>query len=441
MTAEATQPLAISHSRLSNRRLFVAGAILLAVAAVAIAGVWLVRPTPEAPPLEAGLAALGRGDVAAARGELAKLRAAPDGKAAATFLRASILLHKGYHYPALDELEQVQRDPRFRLPALAMMGQAWYQLGRHLEAQAVLHELLKEQPNSVDAHRWLAASYYDLGAIHDALQHLERTAELDPADPRANRLLGLIYKDYERYADAVPQYEESLRRKSDQPDATEIRQELATCQLKLRRHQEALATLAQCADLPGIDVIRAECHLAIGDMALAKQALERASEQQPENLDVLLLRGTMLLEEGQAKEAVEVLERAAQAHPRDYTVHFKLAQAYAQAGQPDLAAAEQNLTEEIRKLRQEFADLHQAAWNEPHDAAVRLRLVALAQELDRPDLAEVWLKSAAALQPLPASAAAAGPQGIAGENALESGSGRSPDPSTQPTSPIGAAIP
>jgi hypothetical protein len=51
-------------------------------------------------------------------------------------------------------------------------------------------------------------------------------------------------------------------------------------------------------------------------------------------------------------------------------------------------------------VRKEFADLHQAAWDRPGDVQVRLRLATLAQELDRPDLADVWLRSAAALQPL-----------------------------------------
>jgi hypothetical protein len=82
-------------------------------------------------------------------------------------------------------------------------------------------------------------------------------------------------------------------------------------------------------------------------------------------------------------------------------LHFKLAQAYAQAGKPKQAETEQKLADEIREIRKEFADLHQAAWDRPDDAAVRLRLAELAGKLGRPDLADVWLKSAAALTPLP----------------------------------------
>jgi hypothetical protein len=78
--------------------------------------------------------------------------------------------------------------------------------------------------------------------------------------------------------------------------------------------------------------------------------------------------------------------------------HFKLAQAYSQTGKEELAKAEQETTERIRLLRLEFAQLHQTAWDRPRDAQVRLRLAELARELDRPDLADVWLKSADSLQ-------------------------------------------
>jgi hypothetical protein len=87
--------------------------------------------------------------------------------------------------------------------------------------------------------------------------------------------------------------------------------------------------------------------------------------------------------------------------------HFKLAQAYSQAGKKELAEAAQETTEGIRLLRLEFAQLHQLAWDRPADAEVRLRLAELASQLDRPDLADVWLKSASALKTFPARGPAA----------------------------------
>ena len=63
----------------------------------------------------------------------------------------------------------------------------------------------------------------------------------------------------------------------------------------------------------------------------------------------------------------------------------------------DAARAE---AERIRALRREFADLHQEAWAKPGDADVRRRLAAMAAELDRPDLEQVWLEAAEAVEVL-----------------------------------------
>jgi tetratricopeptide (TPR) repeat protein len=399
----------ISRWRTGRRLLLVAAAIGI-VGAVAVA-VWIWRggQSRGETAFAQARAALDRQEWATVRQLARELHALPGHQPHATFLRGALLLHKGHYYPAVDELEQVKEAPQVKLPALLLLGQAWYHLGRQIEAQAALEEVLKHEPNSLEAHRWLAASYYDQGAIHDAIVHLVRTAELDPLDPRPDRLLGLIYKDYERYEDAVTMYEESLRRKSDQPAALEIRHELAECQLRLRRHRDALATLEHCPQLPALDAIRAEYHYAIGETELAKETLARAIAAEPDNLEVSLLRATILLDEGQAERAAEILNRAALKHPHEYMLHFKLAQAYAQSGKPKQAETEQKLADEIREIRKEFADLHQAAWDRPDDAAIRLRLAELAGKLGRPDLADVWLKSAAALAPIPTPSSTADP--------------------------------
>ena len=382
--------------RVITHTLFIGLICVVAVAAIT----WLQMRGRHEAAFARALTALDREEWETVRELARELRSSPAHQSQATFLRGALLFHRGHYYPALDELEQIKDDQDLKSPALTLMGQAWYHLGRHIEAQAAFREVLASAIDSVDAHRWLAASYYDLGAMHDALAHLKRTADLDPQDSRPLRLLGLIYKDYERYEDALPMYEESLRRKADQPDAVDVRLEMATCQLRLRRHREALRTLASCPDLPDIDAVRAECQYAIGDVAQAKETLARALAAQPDHLDVALLRGTILLDEGQTERAVEVLSHAAQRHPHDYMVHLKLAQALTQVQKPRQAEAEHKLAERLRSIREEFAQLHRDAWDRPGDIAVRLRLAELAKELGRPDLADVWLKSAAALQPL-----------------------------------------
>ncbi|MCI0359911.1 MAG: tetratricopeptide repeat protein [Planctomycetaceae bacterium] len=395
----SSQPGSVRRGISRSRWLLVVAALSLFVAA-ALFALWCNFRDRQTDPFQAALAAVDREDLAVARQYLAELRSSGKHHSQATLLRGAMLLKKGYYYPALDELQEVADHADLKISALKLIGQAWYHLGRHVEAQAALHKVLREEPNAVEAHRWLAASYYDLGANHDALHHLKRTADLDPSDHRPHRLLGLIYKDYERYGDAAACYEESLRRKDGQPDWVDVRQELAVCQQKLWRFRDALATLAPCPATVEVSVVRAQCQHALGDVPSAKESLAAVLYQDQANLDALVLQGTILLEEGKTPAAVDVFRRATQAHPKDYLAHFKLAQAYTQLGQQDRGNAEQKLADQIREVRKEFADLHQVAWDRPHDVQVRLRLAALAKELDRPDLADVWLRSAAALQPL-----------------------------------------
>lgn len=392
---EAKRP----RPRLVRSRRALLGACAAAAISIAIGGSLYFGFNRSQNEFQEALIALDQGDLNLARGYLRELKASQPDSPHARFVQGAMLLEKGYYDPALDELSQARQDPELETASLTLMGQAWCRLGRHVEAEAALQQVLKHEPDSVDAHRWLAASYYDLGLIDKAALHLQRTAQLAPADPRPHRLLGLMHKDFERYEDAIPLYEESLRRKSDQDGAAEIRQELAICQIKSRRYGDALKTLEQCPDSPEFEVLRAECHHGKGRAKTAKAMLERALAQEGDNLDGLLLRGTILLEEGDARAAIDAFQRAIKHHPKDYTAHFRLAQAYGNAGEQELSEGQQEIAERIRVIRHEFSQLHKTASKNPNNVDVRLRLAFLARELDRPDLAEVWLRSAAALRP------------------------------------------
>ena len=370
----------------------------LGVAAIAIAATSFYGFGVSRDKFKIGLEALDRGDFPLARRCVRELKASQPSSPQASFLRGAMLLEKGYFYPALEELDKAKQDAVLESASLTLTGQCWYRLGRHADAQAALLEALKQEPDSVDAHRWLAASYYDMGVVGEAVRHLERTAELDLTDPRPHRLLGLMHKDFGQYDPAIPLYEESLRRKSDQEDSDEIRKELASCQIETHRYNDALKTLTNCPDSAEFNVLRAECHHAQGRVGPAKIVLARALEEDKDNLEGLLLQGGISLEEEDARAAIEAFQRAIKNHPKDYTAHFKLAQAYGKAGEDGLAESEQKTAETIRVIRQEFAQLHKAAWERPYDIEVRLRLSALAKQLERPDLADVWLRSAAALQ-------------------------------------------
>ena len=402
-------PASARSPRLSGRRV---GGLLAAVAAVAVAAVALgkggwrrAEALPQTPQVLAREAweAVDRQDAAAARAAIRGLRER-GATGLAAVVQARLLVARGFSRSALDVLAALPTEadgasdadlPRF---IHLVRGEAAYRLRLYPVAERELKEVLAAAPDSVDAHRLLAAMYYDAGVIPAAIEHLQATARLAPTDPRPHRLLGLIHNDYERYSEAVEHYRESLRRSPDQADRDEVLVELAGSLVKLRSHREALATLEPLPAVDAAELLRAECLLAIGDRAAARAIVDSLLRMSPDDLGALVLDGSVHLEDGDPRGALGPLERVVARHPRDYLARLKLAQAYAGCGREAEADEARAEAERIRALRREFADLHQEAWAKPADTAVRRRLAAMAAALDRPDLEEVWLEAAAALE-------------------------------------------
>jgi tetratricopeptide (TPR) repeat protein len=401
-----------SHTLVSRRRSgWLIGGLLLmagATAAVAVGWGWKGRRIDAAAPTPMALAttaweAVDREDGAAARQAIRSLR--ERGAAGlARVVQARLLVARGFFRPALDLLAALPADKTVADDADLLRfvhlvrGEAAYRLRLYPLAEQELNAVLAAAPDSVDAHRLLAAMTYDAGAIPAAIEHLEATARLAPTDPRPKRLLGLIHNDYERYPEAVEHYQESLRRSPDQADRNEVLLEMAGSLVKLHRHREALDKLDKLAGGNDADLLRAECLLAIGDRGAARGIVNRILETSPDDLGALRLEGSIDLEDGNPQGAVRPLERGVAKHPRDYLVRLKLAQAYAGAGREADADAARAEAERIRALRRTFADLHQEAWARPGDADVRRRLATMAADLDRPDLEQVWLEAAAAVE-------------------------------------------
>lgn len=381
--------------------------VVAALACVGVVAAWgALRPRRAAPTaapaalLTSGWEAVDRQDATAARLAIRGLRAAGEPVRAA-LLEARLLVARGFAAAALDLLSGVDAagDPATARLALLVRGETAWRMRMYPAAERDLAAVLAADPDAVDAHRLLGAMYYDAGVIPVAIRHLEETARLAPLDHRPSRLLGLIHNDYERYDEAIVHYRESLRRAPDQADRDDVLTELAACEVKLRRHREALETLDRVAE-PGPEaaVLRAECLLAIGEPDRARAIVEGILARAPDDLGALVLAGTIRLEEGDAAGAVTSLERACAAHPSDYVARLRLAQALAGCGRDDEAARERAEAERIRATRRAFADLHQEAWDAPGDADVRRKLAAMARDLGRPDLERVWLEAAAAIE-------------------------------------------
>jgi len=335
--------------------------------------------------------------VAAAQQLLELIRPYPQFQPHVLILEAGLKNKAGQYADALAMLDELPGERSLRAATLVVQGEALVGLGKPLDGEKKFLEALQLIPNMIEAHRWLAVVYYDLGAVNHAEVHLKTVAALDSTDARPLRLLGLMNKDYEVYDQAISAYQEALRRNLSPAEREEVLLELAECLMKQRDYSEALKVLEQAVPSAQRDVLRAECLYNQGEISAAVALLDQVLADKPDNAQALLLRADAYLINGQINQALTNLARAVELNPYDYQTRHSYAQALARSG--DQAAAETQLAraEELKRLREQFSKLHEQAFENVYDPAVRRQLAQVAKQLGRDDLAEVWTKAAEAL--------------------------------------------
>jgi tetratricopeptide (TPR) repeat protein len=309
------------------------------------------------------------------------------------------LLREGRLLDALEEFGHAKDHPDTAASAYALSGEALYKAGEFGNAVHILNRALQLDPTQIDARRWLAATYHDTGAMNHALQQLHIVAQEAPTDPRPHRLMGLMHKDFEAYEKAIAAYRESLRRDPGQPDKDKIRIELAECQIKLRKHAEALETLGECPKSVQKYALEAECHYGQRDASSARRLVSQVLELQPDHLEAMKLAATLDLEAGDVESSVRILRQAVEYHPKEFRVRYRLAQAYQQLGEPELANEQMSQMQELRKLRRRFTDLHGEAIEDPDNVDIRYQLAVLADQLGKPELARTWYAAVIGMDP------------------------------------------
>jgi tetratricopeptide (TPR) repeat protein len=385
-------------------RRWVAPAALLAVL-LAAGCFWYVDSQVNGPNrrYERALQALGRDDFDAARGELVRLQALPRYEPHASLISGILLLHEGKFEAAMVELRFAADHSDTRALARTLMGRTCYLQHRFRDAEQNLLAALSFDPNQAEAHRWLGVAYFDVGDLARADAHLRRAAELVLDDARPPRVLGAIRKEAEDYEPAIQHFEESLRREAARPgqlnaaDRQEVIYELAECQIKLLRYQDALTTLQSAEQSPGALALAAECHQGLGDMQRAQECLGRALAVDANHLPSLLASARHALDANDPAKAVELLDRAVKRHAHDQSLHYLLARAHEQLGHEILAEQHAKTFEELAGLGQEYAQLLQRAMQQPKQPDTCYQLGLAAERIGMSDAAANWYRVALSL--------------------------------------------
>lgn len=295
---------------------------------------------------------------------------------------------------AMTELDLAVGTTQHRALALALIGKALYRDGRFHDALATLAKALEADPDEVEAHRWLGVAFYDIGNMASALPHLERVAASEPNNGRPHRLMGIIYRDLPDFDRAAAAYEESLARDPRQPDVDEIRLELGRCQFVRRSYDEALATLRSCPDTAEVLTLRAQCYHAKGLTEQAQYCVDQALADDAAYADALGMAATLATDAGKHSEAAEWLARAVELRPSEYSLRYRLVQAYRRIGEFDLANQQAHGMDELQKLHEDLDTLVREANFDRGNAQIRYGIAALAERLDMPKMAASWRKAA-----------------------------------------------
>jgi tetratricopeptide (TPR) repeat protein len=352
-----------------------------------------------------GLRSLEKNDLAVVQKVANSLARDPAYLSHCLYLSAALAMREGDINTALERAVAAKENPDLLIEANVLAGEAAYKIGAAGNAKLFWEEALRADPECITAHRWLGVLYYDVGAMDRAILHLNIVSRLAPTDPRPDRLMGLMNRDYERPESAIPHYQESLRRSPKQRDADDVRLEMAECQIKLREFAEALKTMENCVETSRKKVLSARCLLNLGSLEEARLVANKMLTSDNSRVDVLQINGEIALADGNMKLAVELLQRATEVDPYNHGIRTQYAQVLGRLGQIESAKQQTERAEQLQGLWQRFSDLQIDAINRATDAPLRYEIGSLARQLGKPELAISWFKAALAIDPTLRSAA------------------------------------
>jgi tetratricopeptide (TPR) repeat protein len=328
----------------------------------------------------AGLEAQQRGELAAAEAAYRRALELDPRYVDALVNLGAVLSRGGRHEESVRCYERaLQIDPKMNAARLNL-GLAHYRAGKLSSAADALRAAYEYDPSLLQVRQLLGLVLGEMSKDADAIPHLEVSLQAAPNEPAVLFALGRAYaRTGDARANAI------AARLEQTPDGKALWQQLQGLVLQQAgRHDQALtafeAAFALNASLPRLSTNIGFSRLALGDHMGARRAFESAlllnegdaaanlylawlDEQDDRLPDALRhaeravaidadlpgargLLGRILLKQGSPAIALDHLQHAAAAEPRDASWHFLLAQAYRRLGKA--ADASREFTEATR---------------------------------------------------------------------------------------------
>jgi tetratricopeptide (TPR) repeat protein len=224
-----------------------------------------------------------------------------------------------------------------RLPSLT----GWAQIftGHLPEAIAIFGSLLQSidgltLEQKVDAHKGLAEALLRSGDYPTSVHNLQSAMQLAPADTALQRRLAESFAASGLHEDALEIYRKIL---ADSPDSLPALSGLAASLLALHRTDEAVSALCQASEMdpsnPEPAIRLAEIHLQGGDGNRARAELARCLKlADPHDAGIALRAGRLLVSLKEFAEAGSVFEKALEQNPSSVRLLVELGQTLRNSG-------------------------------------------------------------------------------------------------------------
>jgi tetratricopeptide (TPR) repeat protein len=276
-------------------------------------------------------------------------------------------------------------------------GEVFRRQNRLSEAIGAFESGLKLDSNHARTHRLLGATYYDTGAMRFATEHLRKAAELDPLDINSLMLSEKIFQDYEQYQDAILDCRALLTRTLSDDAKNFVRIKLAECLIEIRQLDQARSAIQDCPKTLRVSATLAAIEESAGNMSEAQKLAELVLDRVPNDRTTGLILGRILVVRRDWPAALLLLDRLTNSFPYDHESRLLLGRALLGSGEKDRGEQQIKQATELKDTFLKFTDLHQKAIKHPNDAALRVEIGRLAEQLGKLNLAKQWYRAAVGL--------------------------------------------
>lgn len=224
------------------------------------------------------------------------------------------------------------------LPALEGAAQIEYEADNQ-NAIPLLQQILRIRPDDLTSHAMLGTMDYRRGNCPDAVLHFDRSQGVLRSQPLALQQYGSCLAKVNRIDEAVAVFQKLVE--SNPTDAAS-RRRLAALQLTARRSNDAIATLQPLLLMeppgPRVSELASAAYEAEGDTAEAVNVLNRAVAANPRDIDLYVDLALLALDHHSFASGIEVMTSGLQVLPQAAPLYLERGILYVQLG--DYAKAE-----------------------------------------------------------------------------------------------------